>query len=85
MVEIGTDSVQIVADTTTNAPTGLSTADSLGIYKGTYTTWNAIPDNRVGVDGDDHPGNPAVGVVDLQDIHRRPDDGQRWHGCHLAG
>ena len=39
-VEIGTDSVQIVADTTTNAPTGLSIAELLGIYNGTYTTWN---------------------------------------------
>jgi ABC-type phosphate transport system substrate-binding protein len=47
-VEIGTDSVQIVADTTTNAPTGLSIAELLGIYNGTYTTWNALPDNGSG-------------------------------------
>ncbi len=48
VVEFATDSVQIAADTTTNAPAGLSAADLLGIYKGTYTTWNAIPGNSGG-------------------------------------
>ena len=48
VVEIGTDSVQIAADTTTNAPAGLSTAELLGIYTGTYTKWNQLPGNSSG-------------------------------------
>ena len=48
VVQIATDSVQIAADSTTNAPSGLSVADLLGIYKGTYTTWNQIPGNSGG-------------------------------------
>ena len=48
VVEFATDSVQIAADSTTNAPAGLSAADLVGIYKGTYTTWNAIPGNTAG-------------------------------------
>jgi len=49
VVEIGTDSVEIAADSTaTNAPAGLSAADLLNIYKGTYTTWNEIPGNSGG-------------------------------------
>jgi hypothetical protein len=48
VVQIGTDSVQIAADTTTNAPAGLSGAELVGIYKGTYTTWNQLPDNSGG-------------------------------------
>ena len=48
VVEIGTDSVQIAADTTTNAPAGLSTAELLGIYTGTYTKWNQVPGNSSG-------------------------------------
>jgi hypothetical protein len=42
VVEIGTDSIQIAADATTNAPP-LSTQDLLNIYTGTYTTWGNIP------------------------------------------
>ena len=41
--EFGTDSVQLAADTTTNAPSGLTDADLAGIYEGTYTAWNQIP------------------------------------------
>ncbi len=49
VVEIGTDSVQIAADSTaTNAPAGLSAADLLGIYTGTYTKWNQLPGNSTG-------------------------------------
>jgi ABC-type phosphate transport system substrate-binding protein len=50
VVEIGTDSVQIAVDqASTNAPSGgLSAAELLGIYKGTYTTWNSLPDNSGG-------------------------------------
>ena len=49
VVEIGTDSVQIAADSTaTNAPSGLSVADLLKIYTGAYTTWNQIPGNSGG-------------------------------------
>ena len=48
-VEIGTDSVQIAADSAaTNAPAGLSAAELLGIYTGTYTTWNQLPGNSGG-------------------------------------
>ena len=48
VVRIATDSVQIVADNTTNAPPGLSAAELLGIYTGQYTTWNALPGNSGG-------------------------------------
>jgi hypothetical protein len=48
VVEIGTDSVQIAADTTTNAPSGLSIAELLGIYTGVYTKWNQLPGNSSG-------------------------------------
>ena len=40
VTQIGTDSVQIAVDgTSTNAPSGLSAAELLGIYTGEYTTW----------------------------------------------
>jgi ABC-type phosphate transport system substrate-binding protein len=49
VVEIGTDTVDIVADTTaTNAPAGLSIAELLGIYTGEYTKWNQLPGNSSG-------------------------------------
>lgn len=49
VVEIGTDSVQIAADSSsTNAPAGLSAAELLGIYTGKYTTWNSLPSNSGG-------------------------------------
>jgi ABC-type phosphate transport system substrate-binding protein len=48
VVQIGDDAVQIAADTTTNAPTGLTVQDLLGIYKGTYVHWNDIPGNTSG-------------------------------------
>jgi ABC-type phosphate transport system substrate-binding protein len=47
-VELGTDSVKIATDSTTNAPAGLSAAELLNIYDGTYKTWNAIPGNSGG-------------------------------------
>jgi ABC-type phosphate transport system substrate-binding protein len=49
VVEIGTDSVQVAVDqAATNAPAGLSVADLLGIYTGTYTKWNQLPGNSGG-------------------------------------
>ena len=49
VVEIGTDSVEIAVDsTTTDAPSGLSAAELLGIYTGTYTKWNQLPGNSGG-------------------------------------
>jgi ABC-type phosphate transport system substrate-binding protein len=49
VVEIGTDTVDIAADlTATDAPSGLSAAELLGIYTGTYTTWNQLPGNSAG-------------------------------------
>jgi ABC-type phosphate transport system substrate-binding protein len=48
VVEIGTDSVDIAVDNTTNAPAGLSAAELLKIYTGVYTTWNQIPGNSSG-------------------------------------
>lgn len=47
VVEIGTDAVQIAADTTTNAPS-LSVNELLKIYTGVYTTWNQLPGNSTG-------------------------------------
>jgi ABC-type phosphate transport system substrate-binding protein len=48
VVEIGTDAVQIAADTTTNAPSGLSIQELLSIYTGTITKWNQLPGNSGG-------------------------------------
>jgi ABC-type phosphate transport system substrate-binding protein len=48
VVQIGDDAVQIGAASATNAPAGLSIADLLGIYKGTYVKWNDIPGNSAG-------------------------------------
>ena len=40
--EFGTDTVSLAADTTTNAPTGLTDAQLALIYKGTDTTWTQV-------------------------------------------
>ena len=48
VVEIGTDAVKIAEANTTNAPAGLSAAELVGIYKGTYTHWNDLPGNSGG-------------------------------------
>jgi ABC-type phosphate transport system substrate-binding protein len=42
VVQLGDDAVKIAADTTTNAPAGLTTAQLLGIYDGTFTKWNQV-------------------------------------------
>lgn len=42
VVQLGTESVQIVAASTTNAPSGLSINELLAIYKGTDTTWHDV-------------------------------------------
>ena len=63
---------------TTNAPAGgLSVAELLGIYTGIYTTWNQLPGNSSGSTDTIIPVIPPSRLVDLQDLHRRPDDGQR--------
>jgi hypothetical protein len=78
--------VQIAVDSTaTNAPAGLSAADLFGIYTGTYTTWNQLPGNSGGSTDTIIPLIPPSGVVDLQDVHRRPDDCQRRHGAGALG
>jgi len=61
VVEVATDSVQIAADTTTNAPAGLSAAELLGIYTGTYTKWNQIPGNTSGSSDTIIPELPPTG------------------------
>jgi len=61
VVEIGTDAVQIAADTTTNAPTGLSAVDLVNIYDGTYTKWNQVPGNSAGSTGTIIPEIPPSG------------------------
>jgi ABC-type phosphate transport system substrate-binding protein len=48
VVEIGTDTVKIAEASTSNAPAGLSAAELVKIYNGTYTTWNQIPGNSGG-------------------------------------
>jgi hypothetical protein len=48
VVQIGSDAVQIAADSTTNAPAGLSIAELLSIYTGNVTKWNALPNNSSG-------------------------------------
>jgi ABC-type phosphate transport system substrate-binding protein len=48
VVELGTDSLRIAANTTTNATPGLSTAELISIYSGTVTHWNQLPGNSGG-------------------------------------
>ncbi|HTR69535.1 MAG TPA: substrate-binding domain-containing protein [Mycobacteriales bacterium] len=48
VVQFATDSVQVAAASTTNAPAGLSAAELLGIYTGTYKHWNDLPGNSSG-------------------------------------
>ena len=48
VVQLGSESLEIAVADVTNAPASLSTADLLGIYKGTYTHWNEIPGNDGG-------------------------------------
>jgi PBP superfamily domain len=48
VVQLGTDSLRIAANTTTNAPAGLSAAELISIYSGTVTKWNQLPSNAGG-------------------------------------
>ncbi len=48
VVQIGTDPLEVVANDTTNAPAGLSPAELIGIYQGTYKHWNELPNNSGG-------------------------------------
>lgn len=59
VVQFATDSIKIAVDSTaTNAPAGLSAAELLGIYEGTYRTWNSLPDNSSGSSDDIIPEIP---------------------------
>jgi hypothetical protein len=58
--EFGTDNVELAADSTTNAPAGLTIADLLAIYKtGSITTWNQITDVS-GYSGPDVAIDPLI-------------------------
>jgi ABC-type phosphate transport system substrate-binding protein len=48
VVQIASDSQVIATATTTNAPSGLSAAELVDIYNGTYTKWNQLPGNSGG-------------------------------------
>ena len=48
VVQLGTDPEVIVTPNTSNAPAGLSAAELVNIYNGTYTHWNQIPGNSGG-------------------------------------
>ena len=48
VVQLGTDPEVIVTPNTSNAPVGLSAAELVGIYNGTYLHWNDIPGNSGG-------------------------------------
>jgi ABC-type phosphate transport system substrate-binding protein len=48
VVQIGTDPLEIVGSTSSNAPAGLSVQQLLGIYTGVYTKWNQLPGNAAG-------------------------------------
>ena len=84
IVEIGTDSVQIAAD--------YDDQRTLGWTDGRRTAADLHLQLAHPVEPGDRcrrlehrrrdPPDPAVGFVDLQDVHRRPDHGQRWHRTH---
>ncbi|MCU1394432.1 MAG: ABC-type phosphate transport system periplasmic component-like protein [Ilumatobacteraceae bacterium] len=48
LVQIGTDPLQVIGSTTTHAPAGLSAAELVKIYDGTYAHWSDIPGNSGG-------------------------------------
>jgi ABC-type phosphate transport system substrate-binding protein len=48
VVQIGTDNLEIATAPTTNAPAGLSAAELVGIYNGTFKHWNELPGNAAG-------------------------------------
>jgi ABC-type phosphate transport system substrate-binding protein len=48
VVQIGSDNLQIGTAPTTNAPAGLSAAELVGIYNGTFKHWNELPGNSAG-------------------------------------
>jgi ABC-type phosphate transport system substrate-binding protein len=48
VVQLGTDSLRVAANATTNAPAGLSAAELISIYSGTVTKWNQLPGNAGG-------------------------------------
>jgi hypothetical protein len=48
VVQLGTDTLRIAANATTNAPAGLSTAELISIYSGSVTKWNQLPGNSGG-------------------------------------
>lgn len=63
VVQIGTDKLQIaVSATATNAPAGLSTAELVGIYNGTYKHWNELPGNSAGSTDSIIPLIPQTGA-----------------------
>jgi ABC-type phosphate transport system substrate-binding protein len=48
VVQLGTDTLRIAANSTTNAPAGLSSAELISIYSGSITKWNQLPGNSAG-------------------------------------
>ena len=48
VVQLGTDTLRIAANSTTNAPAGLSAAELISIYSGSVTKWNQLPGNSGG-------------------------------------
>jgi ABC-type phosphate transport system substrate-binding protein len=48
VVQLGTDTLRIAANSTTNAPAGLSTAELISIYSGSVTKWNQLSGNSGG-------------------------------------
>lgn len=55
------DTLVMVTDTTTNAPAGITGADLVKIYDGTYGQWNDIPGNAAGSSADIAPKIPQAG------------------------
>jgi hypothetical protein len=51
VVQLGTDAINVVGTTATNAPAGLSAADLVAIYSGTATQWNQLAGNSGGSTG----------------------------------
>jgi ABC-type phosphate transport system substrate-binding protein len=48
VVQIGTDPLEVVGAIGGHAPAGLSAAELVGIYQGTYVHWNDLPGNSGG-------------------------------------
>lgn len=68
VVQLGTDSIQVVAAKTTNAPAGLSAQQLIGIYSGTITNWSQVGGTAGTIVPLLPPGTSVINTTFLKDL-----------------